>query len=351
MNSLLEDRPLEASQPTETIVYEVGEQLDLDLFTTHELKAVREHLLKKQREKEKRALRKLAKTAQISTNPSRSQAIDDISPSLLDAPLGPEEDQELRDLGDPFAASAGELYFLPVDDEIKLPWSETAIDQLHEGVVNYSLRLLRAKGNGKEKKEILRWIFDPHAMAYPIDGQKGKQVWRLIKASDVPFSFDLCCRIAGYSPDRLREDLIPVLKSLGLDVLFKEIEDAQQCNSREHYLNFWKQRTSSYGVDGKVRITRTGPGGSEIQRSVNIQYARGVGKGRSAGTEAGDVRGTQKRPVLHLRNRAFARFNDVLDRWVQGPHDRRGPVSWKVVADRTVAREAERTPVQGSVRS
>lgn len=246
-------------------------QLFLPMFLPHEEEAMKQAYANRLAEK----LKNRAKYESVSLNPKRTKAIDSLSADLFDLPLGPIEDVELSTTFDPYdECDEGEPVSLS-DEEAKV-WSDKAMDQLHEEMVMYSLRLLNARGNGKEKKAILSWIFDPHAVAYAreVEGQEPK--WEVIKPSEVPFGFELCCRLSGLDPERIREGLVPILKHLDLEELFKEVEHERNTEQR-------------------IRATK-------VSNTLNIQYSRGAGKGGDSGSEAGAPRSPEGRPVLCLRN-------------------------------------------------
>lgn len=245
------------------------EQFFLPMFLPHEEEALKQAYAKRLENKEKNRL----KYQRVSQNPRFTSAIDNLSASLLDLPLGQVEDVELSTTFDPYIDHGEEDPESLSDDEAKV-WSEEAIKQLHEGMVMYSLRLLNARGNGKEKKAILSWIFDPHAMAYAIDMVGEEPLWKIINASEVPFGFELCCRLSGYDPERIREGLVPILKQLDLDELFKEVEHERDTEQR-------------------IRAT-------ELSNTVKIQYARGAGKSGNSRLQGGAPRSAERRSVTCL---------------------------------------------------
>lgn len=247
----------------------VPEQLFLPMFLPHEEEAMKQAYAKKLEKK----LKNHARYIEVSQNPRRTSVIDNLSASLLDLPLGPVEDVELSTTFDPYTET-GEEEPDSLTDELAKKWSDAAMDQLHEEMVMYSLRLLNARGNGKEKKAILSWIFDPHALAYAREVEGQKPVWEVIKPSEVPFGFELCCRLSGYDPERIREGLVPILKHLDLEELFKEVEHERNTEQR-------------------IRATK-------VSNTLNIQYSRGAGKGGDSGTETGASRSTEGGPVLCL---------------------------------------------------
>ena len=95
-------------------------------------------------------------------------------------------------------------------------WSDEAVEQLHEAVLHHSLRALQARGKGAEQREILRWIFDPEPLVAVLRDAHGNPTEAILPQSLTPFSFERCCRICGYSPERLRAGLMPVLREVGL---------------------------------------------------------------------------------------------------------------------------------------
>lgn len=251
------------------------EQLFLPMFQPQEEEAMKLAYAKRL----ERRLKNQAKYFAVSQNPKRTRVIDNLSASLLDMPLGPVEDVELSTTFDPYIEYGEEEPESLTDEQAKI-WSDAAIDQLHEEMVMYSLRLLNARGNGKEKKKILSWIFDPHALAYAKTVEGEEPVWDVIKPSEVPFAFELCCRLSGYDPERIREGLVPILKHLDLEELFKEVEHERNTEQR-------------------IRADK-------VSNTINIQYSRSSGKSGDSGIETGSPRSPQDRSTLRLRDRATA---------------------------------------------
>ena len=176
-------------------------------------------------------------TIRVSPETHRTKLLNAFDVHRLDSPFGSVEDTELSYFGESLFGNDSDepdqpppVMADPVDVESRADeqWSDAGIAQLHESLVPYSLRLLNARGNGSEKLELLRWIFDPDAVAVAELDPKGSVVtWKYIDPAEVPFCFELCCRYAGYDAERIREGLAPILKSLGLGALFKEVEDAK----------------------------------------------------------------------------------------------------------------------------
>lgn len=255
----------------------IPRQLQLPMFKAHEIDAANQRLAQREAEREKNHLRYLKRPKKVPL-----KHFDDRTLNLWDEPLGQFEDVELSTTTDPYNAKADkEPKCLSESDRLAKQWSDEAIDQLHENMVMYSLRLLNARGNGKEKKAILCWIFDPQPMAYNRSKNADQEPsWLYINASEVPFSFELCCRIAGYDPERIREGLAPILKGLDLDELFKEVE---------------------HDINNEQRIRAT-----KVSNTFNIQYSRSAGKGGDSRVETGAPRSTKDRSTLRLRNREAA---------------------------------------------
>ncbi len=244
------------------------------MFLPHEEESIEQFLNSKLEEKLRNHEKYLVRA---SKNPARSKLIDSLSASLFDMPLGSVEDVELSTAFDPYDEDIA-VDQPSLTDEQAMQWSEDAIEQLHEGMVMYSLRLLNARGNGKEKKAILSWIFDPKVVAHATDLQGDEPTWEVIPPSDVPFGFELCCRLSGYDPDRIREGLVPILKKMDLESLFNEVENERTNEQRSRAQN--------------------------VSNTLNIQYPRGTGKSVHPGAGAGPTGSTEGRPILCLRDRA-----------------------------------------------
>lgn len=242
------------------------------MFLPHEEEAIEQILNDQLRRKLANQVRYRTRVAEQTVKPRK---IDSMSASLFDLPLGLVEDVELSTPFDPYDEDIA-MDKPHLTDEEAMTWSEDAINQLHEGMVMYSLRLLNARGNGKEKKAILSWIFDPHAMAYAVDLVGDEPLWEIIQPSEVPFGFELCCRLSGFDPERIREGLAPILKELDLDELFKEVEHERNTEQR-------------------IRATK-------VSHTLNIQYSRSAGKCGDSGIEAGAPRSAESGPALCLRD-------------------------------------------------
>lgn len=243
-------------------------QLFLPMFPPHEEAVMRQAYAKRMIKREKARI----KYVHLAAKNSITTALDNISASFLDMPLGPIEDEELSTCFDPLLAPDDD--FGSLTDEVATTWSDDAIATLHEELVIYSLRLLNARGNAKEKKSILEWIFNPQRMAVARDVEGLGPRWEIINASAVPFGFDLCCRLSGYDPERIREGLVPILKQTELDELFNEVE---------------YERTN----EQQLRAAK-------LSGSIDIQHSRGAGKSAPDGFQTGPAGRAEDRPVLHL---------------------------------------------------
>ncbi len=265
-------------------------QLFLPMFLPHEVEVMRQAYAKRMESREKARIKYL----QLTVNRRFKTVLDNISLSFLDRPLGPIEDKELSTKTDPYLPTGDDILDA-MTDEKAMEWSDKAITELHEAMVTYSLRLLNARGNGKEKKAILDWIFNPKRLAVARRVKGNTPSWEVINASEVPFSFGLCCRLAGYDAERIKEGLVPILKQMDLAELFNEVEHE--------------------------RSTEQGLRAANVSRTIHIQHTRGAGKGEYFGAEGGSGRSTEGRPVLRLRNRSATGHDNVLDRRIQSAVD------------------------------
>jgi hypothetical protein len=97
---------------------------------------------------------------------------------------------ELDLFGSPEPARSADI----IPFEPRFEWTEKAIEELREGFLWYSLRVL-ADGRAGEgiKQETLEWMM----------------------SNDIaPFSFVVCCSELGYAPATLREQTLDVLRRL-----------------------------------------------------------------------------------------------------------------------------------------
>jgi hypothetical protein len=106
-------------------------------------------------------------------------------------------------------------------------WSDAAIAQLHEGLLQHSLKALQVRGNAESKRDILRWIFAPDTLVVILHDGQGRAQSILLPQDCTPFSFALCCRICGYEPQRLRDALAPLLRQLGLESILLQLLQTQ----------------------------------------------------------------------------------------------------------------------------
>lgn len=203
-----------------------AQQLFLPMFMAHEIQAWAQREQQRQSKKEKAVKARSIKSVLLKRDEDTTSLFDLIDDSLLDMPLGGvAEGNELNCDVDPLRADVAEKLEDFVDEHIE--WSDAAIEELHEGVLHYSLKLLQAKGNGAEKKEVVRWIFAPKTMVASLHGESGRTVETVLSQPLTPFSFEQCCAICGYSPERLTDGLVPVLKEIGLQSVFKELFDGK----------------------------------------------------------------------------------------------------------------------------
>lgn len=102
-------------------------------------------------------------------------------------------------------------------------WSDEAVEQLHEGLLRHALQALHTRGNPVLKHEILRWIFCPQDMVLTVRDTQGRERATVLPQQCTPFSFEQCCRVCGYSPQRLRDGLSSLLPAIGLAETLSQI--------------------------------------------------------------------------------------------------------------------------------
>jgi len=124
---------------------------------------------------------------------------------LLDRPIGHYQASDL-DI-QPATDEPSPIHHVDGLTEERIEWTEQAMLDLHEGVLNYSLQLLRTRGNAKEKLEILNWIWADDVYDFVTRNIRGVNQKVPIRADQIPFSFQTCCRLSGYRYDLLRDGL------------------------------------------------------------------------------------------------------------------------------------------------
>lgn len=133
--------------------------------------------------------------------------------AILDRPIGlhKESDLDVQPLPDTDEHALPRVVG-PEDGE-KVEWSDQAIEELHEGLLLYSLNLLKSRGNAEEKQEILRWIWAPSVFCWVSRKVVGVNQMIPIHRRDLPFTYERCCAFAGQDPERLRSGLAYVLRT------------------------------------------------------------------------------------------------------------------------------------------
>ncbi len=154
---------------------------------------------------------------------SDADLFDQIPQDLLERPLIKIHDnadsmpaffREIQeDHGDVLAQAAEDDNGESVDGE----WSDTAVAQLHEGLLLSSMAALAAKSNVTEKVETLKWFYLPDIYGWrKKTGPNRTSVYKPVYANQIPFTFQRCCAYMGYDPQRLRDGLSSTLRAAGL---------------------------------------------------------------------------------------------------------------------------------------
>lgn len=199
----------------------LSHQLHLNCFTPHEILAWEEAQRRKALLRTQRAAK--PRRFWVREDHATRSIFESLDSSVLHNPLGgPAGGNELNCEVDPLAADGA--CEMPVSgDEPEQEWSDAAVDLLHEAVLHYSLKALQAKGNAEEKREILEWIFAPQPMVATVRYAGDHLIEVSLPQSETPFSFERCCRVCGFSSERLMDGLMPVLSAMGLGNVFNEI--------------------------------------------------------------------------------------------------------------------------------
>ena len=90
----------------------------------------------------------------------------------------------------------------------KIKWELDEVIKLHGVLIETSLDILNKKGGSKKDKlEVLQWVFTDFVDAEVFDEKECKFVKHPVPTADMPFSFNMCCKLGGYDREILREKL------------------------------------------------------------------------------------------------------------------------------------------------
>ncbi len=90
-----------------------------------------------------------------------------------------------------------------------MDWSNEELLKAHQWVLEESIEALRSEDNKQEKMDVLEWIFSPAYIDKIGKSLDGRPCIIRRHASDIPFSFENCCRSIGLTdPDVFREELV-----------------------------------------------------------------------------------------------------------------------------------------------
>lgn len=212
-------------------------QMFLDMFSKHETKVWAEDEMRRIDQAEKRRANTKPQTIRVFQNTNNAQFLLQLESLDLTDRLVGDKEHELDTQTCPLAETPedSESALEPqtsvhrpiralrqegLVSESEYTWTQAAVEELHETVLHYSLNVLQAKGNSQEKKEVLQWIFAPETYkALVTNEETGFTSWVTLPQEKTPFSFEQCCRICGYSSERLMRELEPILIKLKLQRL------------------------------------------------------------------------------------------------------------------------------------
>lgn len=208
-------------------------QLHLSLFAPHEIDAWREVESRKVRRHEQRS-KDRPRRFWVKVDTAKRGLFDGIDIALLHEPLGGlQEGNELNSEKDPLLEDNASPDQSAAPETVSASWSDEAVDQLHEAVLHYSLKALQARGNGAEKREILKWIFAPEPMVVQLLNADGATNEVALPQHLTPFSFERCCRICRYRSEHLMDGLMPILREMGLGNFFNELANGRNNNTTD----------------------------------------------------------------------------------------------------------------------
>lgn len=92
---------------------------------------------------------------------------------------------------------------------VMMDWNNEKLLEAHQWVFEDSIEALCVVNNQEEKMDVLEWIFSPAFIEKIGKSFDGRPCIIRRHASDIPFSFENCCRSVGLTdPDSFREELV-----------------------------------------------------------------------------------------------------------------------------------------------
>lgn len=78
--------------------------------------------------------------------------------------------------------------------------------------IERNMEMLASVGNAQEKASVLEWMFEPDVeLRQPSSLQDYRRPIAIYK-DRVPFSFQWCCKVVGFDPDRFRDALLDTIR-------------------------------------------------------------------------------------------------------------------------------------------
>ena len=92
---------------------------------------------------------------------------------------------------------------------VTMDWSNEELLEAHKWVFEESIEALKYEDNQQEKMDVLEWVYSPAYIDKLGKSMDGRPCIIRRHASDIPFSFENCCRAIGLTdPDIFREELV-----------------------------------------------------------------------------------------------------------------------------------------------
>lgn len=176
--------------------------------------------LRKQRDQDKARERINSLIKSNSLLPIDTKALHDLlhAPVLNYQPSELDVQAEAAEYDDPVIGGS----YLDLTGGVEL--TDQVIYALHDKLLEYSLSILKTRGNVKEKQETLAWIFSPDITGWDYAVKNGVRQQVPIYRIDQPFTFQACCRYSGMDYSRLRDELRKYIPDLIDKLGFSEQE-------------------------------------------------------------------------------------------------------------------------------
>ena len=119
---------------------------------------------------------------------------------------------------DPLDPGVIEIDVPPTDEDQQdkqeaIEWIADRSERFVGWYLERNLEMLSSVGNPEEKRSVIEWIFEPDVQGQVLDTRNGTSRWIPVFADQIPFSFQWCCKVVGFKPERMQDALLEALNA------------------------------------------------------------------------------------------------------------------------------------------